>query len=84
MPSLADLLNTIDKSNERMTVKDETTKTKTVDSENDIRWWCPELYEESEDENDLVKNEHYPEQKRQPQMTNKKLLEFIAKGPPVF
>ena len=74
-----------------MTVKDKTTKTKTktVDSENELRWWCPELYEESEDENDSVENEHFkyksdPEQNKKSQMTNEELIEFIAKGPPVF
>ena len=89
LSNLADLLNTTGKSNGKTTFKDETTKTETVDSENELRWWCPELYEESDDENDSVVKEHLkyksdPLQNKQPQMTNEELKKFIAKGPPVF
>ena len=89
MPDLADLLNTVGKSNEKITVKNETTKTETVDSENELRWWCPELYEESGGENDSVEKEHLeyksdPEQNKQTKMTDEELIKFIAKGPPVF
>ena len=89
MPDLADLLNSTGKSNENLTVKYEKTKTETVDFENELSLWCPELYEESDDENDLVVKEHLkyksdPLQNKQPQMTNEELKKFIAKGPPVF
>ena len=89
LPNLADISNTTGKSTEKMTVKYETTKTKTVDSENELKWWCPELYEESEDENDSTEEEQlkyksHPEQNKQPHITIEELIKFIAKGPPVF
>ena len=85
---LFDLLTAQCKSSEKITLKKETTKTEIVDSENEKRWWFPELYEDFEDET-LITEEHLNdeielEQNKQPQMITEELIKFIAKGPPVF